>query len=175
MPTIGMVEVKSALTAIMATDPTLVPDRLSREQLTGLVGDRRLPGYFKRHGKAFHAWLMNKYEHAAMADAMYHEWLILARDRLRSADMADKDFIKLGDFLAEVAKKKPERWMKEKIIDADVAKMDDARMMETLLATAKSLGWEVKIPDGAPGATLLGAQPDGAQPAENEADASPDS
>lgn len=155
IPTIGMVEVKAMFWSIVAHDASLLPDRIDGEQLQLLLGDRRIKGYLKRAD--FLPWLRNKHTHAAKADALYDKWLGIVEGRMR--DMSDKDIIALGKLLAEVAKKMPERWMKEKLVDADVAKMDDQRLIETILTTARNLGWTVTIPDGAPGSASNPALP----------------
>lgn len=147
VPTIGMVEVKAMFWSIVAHEASILPDRIDGEQLQLLLGDRRIKGYLKRPD--FLPWLKNRHTHIARADALYDKWLGLMEGRMR--DMSDKDLIAAGKLLAEVAKKMPERWMKEKLVDGDVAKMDDQRLMETILTTARNLGWQVVIPEGAPG------------------------
>jgi hypothetical protein len=173
MPTAGMVEAKATMWQIFGSDPTLVPERITQTQAQLILGDKRMKRWCKIPG--FWAWFLNKYEHAALADALYDRWIRMAFDRL--PDMQDKDFIQLGKLLAEVAKKMPERWMKERVLDADVARMDDSRLMDLVLTTAKNLGWQVTIPEGAAGADLItaGDETDGRvdQPGtEEEADAS---
>lgn len=162
MPTAGMVQAKSLFWSIVAHDPSLLPDRMTREQVLLILGDPRLKNWYKRSGAAFHAWLLNKHEHETLAVAAYDRWIRMVPDRMR--DMQDKDFIQLGKLLAEVARRMPERWMKEKLVDGDVAKMDDNRLMDLLLTTAKNLGWKVDIPADSPGASLLNAPGGAARP-----------
>lgn len=152
-PSAGMVGAKETLWAMVHADPTLVPDRMSNEQLALVVGDRRMRGWLRKDG--FREWLLNRYEHRSFAGAAYDRWIRLVYERMPT--MGDKDLIALGKLLAEVAQKMPERWVKEKILDGDIAKMDESRLMETMLAAARSYGWQVTIPPGAPGADLLGS------------------
>lgn len=157
MPTSGMVQVKATFWTMVSVDTSLVPDRMGKEQIVAVLGDQRLTNWFKKKG--FKDWFLNKHEHAAKEVALYDRWLFLVEDWMwnRSDEIQFKDLDKIGKTLAELARRMPERWMKEKIIDGQVGKMDNEGMVNLLLTTAKSLGWVVTIPAGAPGADMLEA------------------
>ena len=115
---------------------------MTDEQIIAVVKDRRIKGWLKQPG--FRDYIRDAYDHAAMATATYEGWVREASNRMPG--MGDKEFIALGKLLAEIADKMPKRWVKEKVLDADVAKMSEDQLLDFVVDRITAMGGKVILP-----------------------------
>lgn len=136
-PTREQKQLKAAFWTIWADNPIASPDRISLMDVQQLTGSNEIARWWLQ--AEFRSWFLNQNEFRQKLEYLAHRSLDVAEEILE-ADLTDKNMnakVQAIKLIAELSNKVPQRWVKEKIIDAEVQKMDPAQLNAFILKQLK--------------------------------------
>jgi hypothetical protein len=86
----------------------------------------------------FRKWFLDNYESAAKAEFLFDEWLNEIGARM--TNMSDKDLLTAGKLLSELARKMPDKNMRERVLDAGIGAMAPDRLRQFIVDSAQAIG-----------------------------------
>lgn len=135
-PTRDQRRAKAKLTVALRDDPLLVSTSLTGPTAASITGVSGVETWWL--DRKFRSWFLDNYEAAAKAEFLFDQWLEEVAHRL--SGMADKDLLVAGKLLAELARKMPDKFQKEKILDAGIASLQGDGLREFIRTNAAAIG-----------------------------------
>jgi hypothetical protein len=127
---------KAKLTVALRDDSLLTPANLSGPAAASIVGVSAVESWWS--DPRFRKWFLDNYESAAKAEFLFDEWLNEIGARM--TNMSDKDLLTAGKLLSELARKMPDKNMRERVLDAGIGAMAPDRLRQFIVDSAQAIG-----------------------------------
>lgn len=127
-PTKDQKQLKAAFWTLWADNPFVSPERITLADVKQVTQSNEVGRWWG--DEQFRSWFLNQNEFRQKLEYLAHRALDVAEEILET-DITDKNMnakVQMIKLIAELANKVPQRWVKEKIIDAEIQKMDPAQL-----------------------------------------------